>query len=56
MTPCEATQFHKHGVTNNGQNASTDEKVIWVIPALWTFWHQYLERYLCIVIFYDAGC
>ena len=21
-----------------------------------TFWHQYLERYLCIVIFYDAGC
>ena len=19
-----------------------------------TFWHQYLERYLCIVIFYDA--
>ena len=21
-----------------------------------TFWHQYLETYLCIVIFYDAGC
>ena len=27
-THCEATQFNKHGVTNNGQNASTDEKVI----------------------------
>ena len=30
---CEATQFHKHGVTNNGQNASssTDEKVIKIV-------------------------
>ena len=21
-----------------------------------TFWHQYIEKYLCIVIFNDAGC